>query len=439
MNPQTILRVDRWFGKPICVALSALRKVGRLVWPFHRIAPPPQKILFIKMTEQGATVLAYRALARAVELVGRENVYFWVFEENRPILDLLDVIPAQNVLALRAKRPLTFAIDIVGTLWRIRRLHIDTTIDMEFFARASAILAFLSGARRRIGMHRFTAEGPYRGDLLTHRIQYNPYIHTAMMHYLLVESALEDGREWPMPKRTLPQVDLAPPRFQPFGGELEDLRSKLQQAATPWSSGPIVLLNANASDMLPLRRWPSERFVELARRLLASDDQLLVVFTGGRAEADGVDQIVQQVGSPRAVSMAGKTTLRELLVLFTLADVLVTNDSGPGHFASMTAIDTIVLFGPETPALYGPVGDQCHVIHAGLACSPCVNVYNHRFSPCHDNKCMQAIDVAQVQQAVVSALANRQNREQANTVRKRAGEEFQSTPALLAGSLADPT
>jgi ADP-heptose:LPS heptosyltransferase len=105
------------------------------------------------------------------------------------------------------------------------------------------------------------------------------------------------------------------------------------------------------------------------------------------------------------ISVAGATTLRDVLVLYTLADVLVTNDSGPGHFASMTDIHNVVLFGPETPQLFGPLGPNRHVIWAELACSPCVSPYNHRFSACSNNRCMQAISVDHVFAEVSSALS----------------------------------
>src|SRR5206468_9160963 len=149
---------------------------------------PIRKVLFIKMIEQGATVLAYRALMTAIERVGRENVYFWVFEENRPILDLLEIIPRENVIVIRAKKPIRLMLDMLATLWRVRKMKFDASVDMEFFSRASAILAFLSGAKRRVGLHRFTAEMPYRGDLLTHRVQHNPYLHVAIHYHELVEA-----------------------------------------------------------------------------------------------------------------------------------------------------------------------------------------------------------------------------------------------------------
>jgi len=105
--------------------------------------------------------------------------------------------------------------------------------------------------------------------------------------------------------------------------------------------------------------------------------------------------------------MAGETTLRQLIVLYTMADVLVTNDSGPGHFSSMTDITSIVLFGPETPAVFGPLGRQTRIVRSDLACSPCVNAFNHRFSPCNNNVCMQMIEVEEVYRLVRDRLEAR--------------------------------
>ena len=121
--------------------------------------------------------------------------------------------------------------------------------------------------------------------------------------------------------------------------------------------------------------------------------------------------MIGRIGSPRATSVAGQTTLRELLTLYTLANVLVTNDSGPGHFASLTPVHAIVLFGPETPRLFGPLAHpgapSTTVIWKELACSPCVSVFNHRLSPCRNNVCMQSITVDEVFEAVRSAISAR--------------------------------
>src|SRR5208283_69702 len=102
-------------------------------------------------------------------------------------------------------------------------------------------------------------------------------------------------------------------------------------------------------------------------------------------------------------SFAGHSALAELPALFAHAAVMVSNDSGPAHFAAASGLPTIVLFGPETPKLYRPLGNST-AIYAGLACSPCVSASNHRKSACHDNVCMRAIGVDEVFAAVDGAL-----------------------------------
>ena len=411
MNPQLIGKIDRRLGKPICWALTLVRWIGKL-FPASSPNQPVKKILFIKMIEQGATVLAYRALQTAVERVGRESVYFWVFQENRPILDLLEIIPPENVIVIRTQSPVQLALDMLGTLWHVRSMRFDASVDMEFFSRASAILAFLGGAKRRVGLHRFTSEGPYRGDLLTHRVQYNPYLHVAIQYHQLVETIWADPSEIPLLKVPAPALDSGqydPSQFLPREGEAETVREILANLAGRLPEGSILLLNPNASDLLPLRKWATDRFIQLGQRLLSEDPDALLVITGAPSERDAAERVAKSIAADRCISIAGHTTLRQLMVLYTMADLLVTNDSGPGHFSSMTPIDSVVLFGPETPALFGPLGRRTHVIWANLSCSPCVNVINHRFSPCTNNVCMQEISVDAVHAKVSDILRRRKS------------------------------
>jgi ADP-heptose:LPS heptosyltransferase len=166
-------------------------------------------------------------------------------------------------------------------------------------------------------------------------------------------------------------------------------------------------LNPNASDLLPLRRWPAVRYVELARRLLDRFPDLFIGFTGAPEEAATIEGLAHEVDSSRVLALAGKTTLRQLLVLYGRSEILVTNDSGPAHFASMTPIHVLTLFGPETPALFAARSPNASVLWAGIACSPCVNAYNNRQSVCRDNLCMQAISVEQVFAKVSSIYETR--------------------------------
>ena len=399
MRTTTIRFLDYWLGVPACAVLTGIR---RLTGP-RSSKHPPRKILFLKFIEQGATVLAQDAIARATRAVGRDNIYFCVFESNRAILDVIGTVPAGNVISIRDTSLSAFVVDFLEAAQAVRRNGIDTVIDMEFFSRASAIFAFLTGAAIRVGLHRFTGELPYRGNLMTHRIQYLPQLHISTQYSILVEAAFHDPNDEPMLKLPLEHIrgtsPQAPPAFTPSAAEIAGMRERL---GTP--AGPIVVLNPNASDLLPLRKWETSRFGDLARRILAAYPTSLIVLTGAPSQQAAAHALSRALGSSRVRSVAGQTTLRDLLTLYRLADVLVTNDSGPGHFASLTPVHAIVLFGPETPRLFGPLAPATTVIWKELACSPCVSVFNHRLSPCRNNVCMQSITVDEVYGAVVSAI-----------------------------------
>jgi ADP-heptose:LPS heptosyltransferase len=400
MNIPLLQKIDRWAGGPLCFFLTVWRKLSGQSLPPGPVAA--RRILFIKLAEQGSTVLAGAAIARAVKMVGRENVFFITFQENRFVLDMLHLIPEENVITLRRHS----VGQLASTTWqarrRMRQLKIDTTVDLEFFARGSVVVAWLSGARVRAGFHAFFGAGPYRGNLMTHRLLYNPHLHTAAMFQVLVQSLECDPARLPTLEFTPPSPEQSLPSFQPRPEETEVVRALLP-------GSPLILLNPNASDLLPLRRWPSERYVDLARRLLEQLPEAYIGFTGAPEEAQETERLVRQVDSKRCICLGGKTTLRQLMTLYTLAEILVTNDSGPAHFAALTPIHVITLFGPETPALFAARTPRHEAIWMGLSCSPCVNAYNNRQSPCQDNVCMQQITVEQVFKAVCRVYAARRN------------------------------
>ena len=399
-------QADRWLGLPVCFALTAVRRAIDY-FDYTASREPLRRILFVKLVEQGSSVLACSAIRRAVELVGRENVYFLVFEENRFILDAMGLIPPENIITIRPDGLIRAAVEALQAIRRIRALAINTTIDLEFFARSSAALVFLTGARYRVGFQAFGGEGPYRGDLFTHRLRFNPYLHTSQTFCMLVEALTVQGEGLPTFDLEPVLADDLPPPFHASPSEVDQARELLKKASPGGKFQPLILLNPNCSDMLPLRRWPIERYTELARRLVCRYPEVHVAMTGGPAEGAAVATLVGQVGSDRCFNLAGRTTLRQLLMIYGLAEVLVTNDSGPAHFAALTPIDVVTLFGPENPRLFAARTVRNHVFWAGIACSPCVSALNGRTSPCKDNVCMQRIDVDRVFEEVCRIYESR--------------------------------
>jgi len=412
LNTQVLQKVDRWIGIPVCGILTIVRRLLDALRPAQTEASKPRKILFVKFAEQGSTVLAYPAIAQAIRMVGRENVYFVVFVENRFILDVMDVIPRENVITIRHDGMVDMAMQALRALWEIHSLEIDAAVDLEFFSRSSAALTYLSGARMRAGFRTFFGEGPYRGDLMTHRLLYNPYLHTSQIFQLMIEALEQSPAALPTYAVTPPRIEKWLADFTTNSGEQDEVRAILVREATAAAGvrtepTRVLLLNPNASDLLPLRKWPTERYVELARRLLEQFPDAHIGLTGAPDEAGPIEQVARTIGSPRCFSLAGKTTLRQLLVLYTLCELLVTNDSGPAHFASMTSISVITLFGPETPSLFAARSPRNVPLWAGIACSPCVNAYNNRQSPCTNNMCMQMITVDHVFDAACKVLEAR--------------------------------
>jgi len=318
-----------------------------------------------------------------------------VFEENRFILDILDVIPPENVITMRSGNLVHVALDTLRVLWRMRRENIDTAVDFEFFSRFSGLLTYLSGARRRVGFHSYGGEAGYRGDLMTHRIAYNVSLHAIQIYTILIEAIM-------LPADKLPALDIVPTIdgnqqvFRATPGEIQAVESMLRRVLSKQAIPPLLLFNSNSGDLLPLRRWHSERYIELAQRLLDKYPDAVIGFTGAPDEREAAQVMVNAVASDRCVNLAGETTLRQLMVLYGLAEVMVTNDSGPAHFASLTPIDVVTLFGPETPAVFGSRSPRSHIIWAGLACSPCVNAFNQRVTSCKENRCMARISVDEV-------------------------------------------
>jgi ADP-heptose:LPS heptosyltransferase len=400
----TLQRADRWVGAPLCAILTLFRRIFESTR--RSGSRQVQRILFVKFAEQGSTVLAYPAIRRAIDMVGRENVYFVVFEDNRFILDAMEIIPKENVITIPTRSVFGLVAGALRAVLQARKIGIDAIVDLEFLTRFSAILTFATGAKSRVGFHIFFGDGPYRGDLMTHRLLYNPHLHTSQMFEAMVAALTRDPA-------LLPTFDFVPsasdswPSFRPSESEVAEINALLKRENSRISSAPLILFNPNASDLLPLRRWPASRYVQLAQRLLERYPDLFIGFTGAFAETASNNRLADEVGSDRIIRLAGKTTLRQLLVLYRRSEILVTNDSGPAHFASMTPIHVVTLFGPETPALFGMRSPNAIALWAGIACSPCVNAYNNRQSVCRNNLCMQAITVDEVFEKVARIYDSR--------------------------------
>jgi heptosyltransferase-2 len=146
---------------------------------------------------------------------------------------------------------------------------------------------------------------------------------------------------------------------------------------------PLIILNPGAF-YGPAKRWPAERYAELAGRL-REETGAEIGIVGSAEEAELARRISRlQGGIPR--DLTGRTSLRCLAGIFSLARLCVTNDSGPMHLAVATGTPTVALFGPTDPAATGPFHQPSAVLKKDVVCWPCA----YRECP-FDHRCMLGI------------------------------------------------
>jgi len=404
ISVNTMRAIDHWVGVPLCALVSPfVALVDRIKNLFTPALESPKKLLFIELSEMGSAILVDPAMRNA-QARGAE-LFFLIFKSNRASLSLLNTVKPENIFTIDSSSLGGLIKDTLRFLWIARCHKIDTVIDLELFSRFTALLTGLCGARRRVGYHIFHGEGLWRGTMLNRKVHYNPHIHITKNFLSLIHAAYAKEIEVPFSKIHIAdsEVQLAQAVIDPeVKYRVIDRIEKLaRDAGIPFVHGKqrLILINPNASDLLPQRRWAQARFSELIQSIAKRYPDDLILITGSPAEIAYVETVRSVANIPHALNFAGQVSFSELPALYTLSDVMVTNDSGPGHFSAVTPLRTIVLFGPETPALYGSLGKSISIT-ANLACSPCVSAANHRKTPCHNNVCMQAISVSQVMEKV---------------------------------------
>lgn len=389
MTVNSMRIIDRWVGVPLCFLISPFCWLSDLIRGARRKNPDTRRTLFIELSEMGSAIIADPAI-RKLGLEAGAELYFVIFKKNYKSLEILKTIPEKNVFKMNADNFLSLIVDVFRFLAWCRRKKISTVIDLELFSRFTALLGFFSGARSRVGFASLHDEGLYRGNLVNKKVRYNPHVHVAVNFVSLVNKAM--GR-FENAYATAPVTDneLQLARASVTAAATYSINSKIRQLCPSWKGEKIVLLNVNASDLLPQRRWPQDNFAVVGQQLLQQFSDIIIIMTGAPAEKEYVQQVTDRINHPRCINSAGFFSFDELVPLYSVSSLMLTNDSGPAHFAAVTSLKVFVLFGPETPHLYLPLGGNAEAFYLGLPCSPCVSAANHRKTSCTERPCITGI------------------------------------------------
>lgn len=402
MKVDTMRRIDYYVGVPLCFLGSLCQKVAASL--IKRGKRTLRNVLFIELSEMGSAILVDPAMRKLQKEVGA-NLHFAIFKKNKPSLDLLGTVPRENIYTIREDSMPAFVLDTLKFFYWTRKRKIDAVIDLELFSRFTALLTGCSGAFYKVGFHAYFNEGLYRGNFLSHKVAYNPHIHIAKNFIALVNALLSSKEEIPYSKTMITDEEIHITKVNFSTAEKKTIRDVVQNCFDKFDpeKNKIILINPNASELLIQRRWPQANYAELIKMILEKCARAIVLITGDPREREEAQRLKEQVKDERCINFAGKVTFAQLPLLYSVSEFMVTNDSGPPHFAAITDMPSFVIFGPETPALYGSLG-KTTPIYAGLACSPCVSAANHRKTACKDNVCLQVIKPSQVFEAIVSDL-----------------------------------
>ncbi len=257
---------------------------------------------------------------------------------------------------------------------RLRKLKFDLVVILPR-SFSSAIIGRSPWSRIRVG---YDTEG--RGPLLTHRIKRSEdVLKVHRVHYY---------------HNLLNAVGKPPPVEPPSIKVSDDLKE--------WVSGQLkgsafIGLNPGAT-YGTAKRWYTDRFITLVRRLI-KDLKLELLIFGTKAEKDIADEISSSIGNG-ARNFAGKTNISQLSALISRCKLFITNDTGPMHIADALGVPIVAVFGPTDPLTTSPFSNKHTIIRKELECSPCLE----RICPLGHHNCMKMIQVDEVFQACVKWL-----------------------------------
>ena len=256
--------------------------------------------------------------------------------------------------------------------WRRGRFDLAILLTNSF---QSALVAALAGITVRIG---YAADG--RARLLTNAIEQPEWrsIRHEIFYYLRIIAELE----W-LFTRQQTFLDVQPDASLEVSDVRKDeARSRLQRQGVHEDRPVIALCPGSINSRA--KRWPAENYAVLADRCVDTlGAQILLI--GSKEELDVSRQVADRMHN-KPIMLTGQTDIAEVVAVLSVADLLVTNDTGPAHISAALGRPTLVIFGPTNPLTTRPFSPFAEIIRHPPECAPCML----RDCPI-DHRCMTAI------------------------------------------------
>ena len=356
--------IDDYLGLIFCALFTGIK--GLL--PSKKQSGYPERILVMKFWEGGCIILLYPYLKELKRKYSKAKITLFTLSDNKEICYLLNV--ADEVVAVDYKTGVfNFVIQMLKQVIRFRREKQNLLIDLEFLSRSSAMLSYIIAPKTSVG---FYSPFRWRGRIHDSSVLFDDKIHVMENFknaFLSAGVNINEDEEQ-----------------QQLSVDKEDLK------AGKIIEGKYIVINLDRKGFINQRCWPVENCEAVIKYLIDNTDYKIAGIS-----SYGFEEINSNFG-PRFVNLMGKLSFMQLAELLRNASFFITHDSGPMHLAAALGTPTVSLFGPETPAAYGPKGENHLVFYKALECSPCVDVFKNKQVKCKHstNKCMQGITVNEV-------------------------------------------
>lgn len=369
--------IDNYVGKALLVFLG---KLFRHKIHLASIKYQPGRILLIKLSAMGDTILMTPAIRNLRQSFPKSNIQMIVTKVNRdvlkdcPYLDNLILLDLEKLI----KKP--------WLLWKfirsLRRARFDLTIDFDQWLRISPLLAFLSGSEQRVG---FQTPGQQRDQTYTKKVAHNVEQHE-------IECFLDLLRALDIP------INDKNPELWVTRSTVIKVNKKLIDWGVEKREVVIGIHPGCGSHGFP-RQWPEHNYVELSNRLIRVP-RVKIVLTGGIQEINLVSSIAAALETEPAIAIGWD--LAETIALIKKFKVLICGNTGVMHIAATVQTPVVALHGPTNPKKWGPWGENNTIIRAHKNCSPCL--YLGFEYACQDHPCMATITVDEVYQAALKYI-----------------------------------
>jgi heptosyltransferase I len=295
-----------------------------------------KKILIIKPSALGDIVQAMPAACCLAKSFPDAQIHWFVRPECAALLENHPCI--HKIILFRRKelgkwwyKPDAFA-ELVRLIKQLRQEKYDIVFDFQGRFR-SAIFAFFSGCKQRIGM---TGTQEITGLFYTKKIAQSS---THLVGYFL-DMVCSAGA-----KKTKCEFGLKP---QPKA--IAETQKILSGNKIDTDNYACFVPSATVE----AKKWPIENFAALAEKVNAKY-RCSIVAIGTESEKPVAEKLKALAKTP-VISLAGKTNIGQLIALLAGAKVVVSNDTGPAHIASALGVPMVLIFGFTNPSRVGPYG-----------------------------------------------------------------------------------